>query len=179
MKMTFFIVAFTLGIAHVTIAQQEEEKLNIVIKESAKPDVYINGVKYPTEVINIIDNDKIKSVSVLKDAKAMEEYDAPNGVILITTKENANEKSELRVIGYSDSNKSSFTDEDRENIKIRLEGRDKSKNPLIIVDGKVIDKGLDTLDPNEIQSISVLKGESASAKGYDAPNGVIIITLKK
>jgi hypothetical protein len=54
--------------------------------------------------------------------------------------------------------------------------------PLIIIDGKEAgeDIDLDSLDPNTIESINVLKGPSAEkAYGEKGKNGVVEITLKK
>ena len=53
--------------------------------------------------------------------------------------------------------------------------------PLIIVEGKKISKeDMDKLDPSTIESMSVLKGESAlKAHGQEGENGVIEIKLKK
>jgi len=57
------------------------------------------------------------------------------------------------------------------------------KSPLIILDGKVLGKGTDILSkisPDQIESISVSKNESAKAEyGDDAKDGVIVITSKK
>lgn len=55
-----------------------------------------------------------------------------------------------------------------------------NNTPLIIVDGAIYYEDLNTLNPNDITDINVLKGASASAVyGSDASNGVIIITTKK
>ena len=58
-----------------------------------------------------------------------------------------------------------------------------SKNkPLIVVDGKIMDKGknLKEIDPNNIESVNVLKGKSAQEKyGDKGVNGVIEIVTKK
>lgn len=50
-------------------------------------------------------------------------------------------------------------------------------NALVIVDG--IPGGFSQLDPNEIESISVLKDASAAVYGVRAANGVILVTTKK
>ncbi|MGK6353082.1 M56 family metallopeptidase [Parapedobacter sp. DT-150] len=51
--------------------------------------------------------------------------------------------------------------------------------PLTIVDGEVYDGEINNLDPNEIQSINVLKDASAAALyGKRGVNGVVIITTK-
>ena len=53
-------------------------------------------------------------------------------------------------------------------------------NPLYIVDGVVESPGvLNTLDPKSIESINVLKGQSATALyGEKGKNGVVIIATK-
>jgi len=50
-------------------------------------------------------------------------------------------------------------------------------NALIIVDG--VERRFDNLDPNEIESISVLKDGAAAIYGSRAGNGVILVTTKK
>lgn len=66
-------------------------------------------------------------------------------------------------------------------IRIRgissLEG---NVNPLIVVDGLPISGGLDSVNPNDIASFSILKDASATAiYGNRGANGVILITTKK
>lgn len=51
-------------------------------------------------------------------------------------------------------------------------------SPLIVIDG--VPRGnINRLDPNDIESISVLKDASAAVYGVRAANGVILITTKK
>jgi TonB family protein len=54
-------------------------------------------------------------------------------------------------------------------------------NPLVVIDGKQTDSssGLSSLNPNDIESISVLKDKSATALyGTKGVNGVIVVTTK-
>ncbi|MFD2573873.1 SusC/RagA family TonB-linked outer membrane protein [Spirosoma soli] len=53
-------------------------------------------------------------------------------------------------------------------------------NPLIVIDG-VANRlgGLDRLDPNEVESVSILKDASASIYGSQAANGVILVTTRR
>lgn len=51
-------------------------------------------------------------------------------------------------------------------------------SPLIIIDG-VPRPGIERLDPNDIESVSVLKDASAAVYGVQAANGVILVTTKK
>ncbi|TYA92386.1 TonB-dependent receptor [Seonamhaeicola marinus] len=50
-------------------------------------------------------------------------------------------------------------------------------NPLVIVDG--VESSFDRLDPNDIETISVLKDASAAIYGARAGNGVILVTTKR
>lgn len=55
------------------------------------------------------------------------------------------------------------------------------KDPIVFVNGKEITKDkMNSIDPNTIEKIDVLKGEKAlSQYGEKAKNGVIVVTLKK
>ena len=55
-----------------------------------------------------------------------------------------------------------------------------SSQPLYVIDGVPMEQGLATINPQDIESMSVLKDASASAiYGNRGANGVIIITTKK
>lgn len=65
---------------------------------------------------------------------------------------------------------------------IRIRGTNSlgSKDPLIVIDGVAGRAGgLDRLNPNEIESISVLKDAAAAIYGSRAANGVILVTTKR
>ena len=164
MKKVLFIAIIALLSSTVITAQEEKkegkENIYVKLKEGVKPTIYIDGKVFDFPM-DLIDQNKIASVFVVKGEQALKKYNAPNGVILIKTKE-------LEATGIS-------------NLKI-----EKKKNtvtdknaPMVIVDGKVTDrKTLDTISPNTIKKMEVLKGEKAIEK-YNSPNGVIIITTKK
>lgn len=68
------------------------------------------------------------------------------------------------------------------NISIRGIGTFGSgdNSPLIVIDGSPITSGLEMLNPNDIESVNVLKDASSAAiYGSRAANGVILITTKK
>jgi len=66
---------------------------------------------------------------------------------------------------------------DNATIRIRGRGTLNDNNPLILVDG--IEYNLNQINPNNIESISVLKDASAAAiYGARAANGVVLITTK-
>lgn len=163
--LTLCSIAFlsTLGYTQ-TDKPEKEERLDIKMHEDSKADVYIDGIKYDPAVLDLIDTDKIAKINVIKGEKALEVYNAPNGVIVIVTKEN--QDSEIEISGNS-------------KIKIKSDkDKDKDKKPLIIIDGKVSSrKNLKKLSPDSIESINVIKGKKALEK-YDAPHGVIEVTTK-
>jgi TonB-linked SusC/RagA family outer membrane protein len=53
-----------------------------------------------------------------------------------------------------------------------------NNSPLIVVDG-VANRGMNRLNPNDIENITVLKDASAAIYGSEAANGVILITTKR
>ncbi|WP_212004422.1 TonB-dependent receptor [Chitinophaga sp. HK235] len=66
---------------------------------------------------------------------------------------------------------------DRSTIRIRGVGTLSNNDPLVLVDG--IEYSMDELNPNDIETITVLKDAAASIYGSRAANGVILVTTKK
>ena len=65
-------------------------------------------------------------------------------------------------------------------IQIRGVGSLGNNDPLYVVDGYPISGGINTLNPNDIATIDILKDASATAiYGNRASNGVVIITTKR
>lgn len=55
-----------------------------------------------------------------------------------------------------------------------------TNDPLVVIDGLPVDKGLSSINPNDIESFSILKDASATAiYGSRGSNGVVLITTKK
>ena len=66
------------------------------------------------------------------------------------------------------------------NIRIRGLSTFGDNDPLILVDGIVYDsEGLNALNPEDIESINILKDGTAGIYGVSAANGVILIETKK
>lgn len=67
-------------------------------------------------------------------------------------------------------------------VKIRIRGNNsisKSNDPLYVVDGMVRESGLEGINPEDIQSMQVLKDASSTAiYGSRGANGVVIVTTK-
>lgn len=67
-------------------------------------------------------------------------------------------------------------------VAVRIRGYSTIRNndPLYIIDGIPVDGGINFLNPNDIESMQVLKdASSASIYGARAANGVVIINTKK
>src|SRR5690606_5739472 len=65
-------------------------------------------------------------------------------------------------------------------VRIRGIGSINNNDPLYVVDGVPTTGGLTNINPNDIESMTVLKDASSSAiYGSRAANGVIVITTKQ
>ena len=88
----------------------------------------------------------------------------------------------IKVIARSGNNQKEMIINTEEEQVIRMESASPTNQPLIVVDGeeKDADFQMDSINPGDIASIQVWKGEKAIEKfGEKAKNGVIEITLKK
>lgn len=85
-----------------------------------------------------------------------------------------------RFSGVIVNNRSGEPGYDGSGITIRGLATTGSNNVLVVVDGIPGQiGGLERLDPNDIESVSVLKDASAAIYGNRAANGVILVTTKK
>lgn len=65
-------------------------------------------------------------------------------------------------------------------VRIRGVGTTGNSNPLYVIDGVITDQGINNINPDDIESMSVLKDAASSAiYGARAANGVILITTKR
>ncbi len=164
MKKLQLLLALTLlFVSSLTYAQkknitEQKKDLSIALKKGFKPDVYIDGTKYSAEIIDLLDSEKIQSISVVKGEKAKQEYNAPNGVLLITSIKNSTETT-------------------KEDSDANINGID--GDPLVFIDGiQTSHQELSKLDPTCIDRIDVLK-EKAAMEKYGSKNGVILVYTKK
>lgn len=143
----------------------------------------LDGVPVSHEEIQKISPDEIESITVLKDKSATALYGdkGKNGVMLIVTKSaKATKTLQGKVsgvsVGVADTTKSGVG-----RVVIRGVGGLDKGNPLFIVDGREMPKNyeISALDPNNIESIEVLKDKGAeSIYGTKGKEGVIIVTTK-
>jgi TonB-linked SusC/RagA family outer membrane protein len=81
--------------------------------------------------------------------------------------------------GVIASNRSGEPGRDNSTILIRGRSTTGDNSPLVVVDGIQGVSGWERINPNDIESISVLKDASAAIYGAQAANGVILITTKR
>ena len=132
-------------------------------------------------------DDSDKSFEVIIDGEGVD-TDATKNVFVIKTDElhsgdtDASEHKNVRIRMRKDGAGPMHQRMMKGKSNITVMGARLDEQPLIIIDGKEAgeDINLDSLDPNTIESINVLKGPSAEkAYGEKGKNGVVEITLKK
>ena len=140
-----------------TISVQNQQIINLTLEEgSVLNEVVVVG--YGTErkatltgAVATIDNKKLTTVPVASTANLL-----AGRVPGVMTRQNSglpgSENTQIRIRGYAGS-------------------------PLVLVDG--IQTSLDRIDPNDIESITVLKDAAAAVYGARAGNGVILVTTKR
>lgn len=142
----------------------------------ANPIYFWDGKEISYQELSGISPDQIASVSVLKNESATTIYGprAKNGVVLIESKKNPASKDEVVVVGYGKKPDNLV----KSGVQIRAVGKNE---PLIVKDGVVSpDLKMDDINPNDIESINVLKDGTATAKyGENGKNGVLEIAMKK
>lgn len=163
------------GSENVTITPSSQNGITIKATGSltGQPLYVIDGVEATSTILNELSPDSIESISILKDKSATALYGekGKNGVVLITTKK------------YGQNNKSG-------NVYVNSSAllgnpapfgsaTGKTNQPLILVNGKETWQKVNDIDPETIQTVNVLKDETATKKyGDKGKNGVIEITLK-
>ncbi|HWK04420.1 MAG TPA: M56 family metallopeptidase [Puia sp.] len=138
--------------------------------DSAKPLFIVDGVQMEKNwPVSTLSPDDIQSIEVLKDRQAVVLFGAKgrNGVVAITTK-----KSNLPAPAAGSTLKT---------FPLVIEPSGRLSDPLYYKDGvEVSPQELKALNPADIESINVLKGDSAAASKYGEKgrNGVILIKTK-
>jgi TonB-dependent starch-binding outer membrane protein SusC len=83
-----------------------------------------------------------------------------------------------RLPGLTSVSRSGEPGADGATLRIRGSNTLGDNSPLVVVDG-VANRGMEHINPNEIESITILKDASAAIYGSQAANGVILITTKR
>lgn len=142
----------------VTVWNKKQKVIEELSDDAKRAIFMVDGTQTNYDKVQVIDPQEIDNVSVLKGDAATSVYgtEAKDGVVIITTKNNGHSSSTERRMGVSDG------------------------NPLILMNGVAITKEeMDKINPDDIESVNVLKGEQATRLyGEKGKNGVVIITPK-
>ncbi len=84
-----------------------------------------------------------------------------------------------RIPGVIVNNRSGVPGRENTSILIRGAGALANNGPLFVIDGVAGRGGFTRLNPNDIESMTVLKDASAAIYGAQAGNGVILVTTKQ
>jgi len=157
------------------------------------PALVIDGVLQPNTHNTNIKPENIETVSTIKrnevekrKTELIQKYgqQAINGVIFITTKKNASNPANDKILIRKAETKSTETDDKdqtRKNEEIQYGHTTwNGLTPLIIIDGIESSQGINSVDIQDISNISVLKDASATKiYGDKGKNGVILIITKE
>lgn len=139
----------------------EEVEIEVKVVDGEKV-IKVNGKEVSEEELEKLEKSESKTITVKKINKSKD-----GNVFII---KDSDDDHDIEVIESSESKGFFFVDSG------------KGGQPLYIVDGKEMSKEefKDKLSPNQIESIEVLKGESATKNyGDRAKDGVIVVTSKK
>ena len=170
---------------------------NFILEVGENATLMFSYIGYSTTEI-VVGEQTILNVTLAEDAQALDE------VVIIGYGKSVRKEDltgAVSVVGVKDLEKSPLINVDQAlqgrasgvqltqssgapgaGLKIRVRGSNSitgSNSPLVVVDG-LIDVDINSVNPNDIQSISVLKDASSTAiYGNRGANGVVIITTKK
>jgi len=165
-----------------TLSVPREAKIRVTYIGYEAKEVAINGVE--NIKISLSENNKSLDEVVVVGYGKQNKVSVTGAISSIDTKEmikspTTSVQNSLagRSPGLTIVQKSGAPGQDFADIFIRGKATYGNSNPLILVDG--IERDITTIDPNEIESINILKDASATAVyGVRGANGVIVVTTK-
>ncbi|GAA4234641.1 SusC/RagA family TonB-linked outer membrane protein [Postechiella marina] len=141
----------------ITVTNQQE--LNVILKENAN------------KLDEVILNTGYQKISKERATGSFEQLNEKT--LSIKTSQSIFDKIEGEVSGVL------FDAEDGATIR-GISTINSVNDPLVVVDGFPIEQGIETINPNDVETITVLKdAAAASIWGIRAANGVIVIITKK
>ena len=166
------------------------------VEANAGETIEISYVGFATQEIEIVDNQTTLDMVMAADAAQLDEIvvtgyssqkksNLTGAVGVVSAKElearpitNATQALQGQVSGVWINQASGEPGQDGASIRIRGIGTLNNSNPLVLVDG--IEAPFGNIDPNDIESITVLKdAASAAIYGSRAANGVVLVTTKR
>ncbi|MDO4179993.1 MAG: TonB-dependent receptor [Bacteroidales bacterium] len=168
---------------------------NFTLEASAKGTLVVSYIGYKTQEV-VINGQRSLNITLKEDTEVLDEV----VVVGYGTQKKATLTGSVSSIGGEDLKKVSTANltntlagktagviantrsgepgADDATILIRGKGTTGDTSPLIVVDG-IADRSFGRLNPEDIESISVLKDASAAIYGARAANGVILVTTKR
>ena len=155
------LVVSYIGFANQEIKVGNQSKLSIALKEDAEA----------LDELVVVGYGQQKKVNMTGSVTAIKTKDLENIPV-----SNLSNSLAGRAPGVTITNNSGFAGA---SSSIRVRGA--SAEPLYVINGIIRDKtAFDALDPNEVESINILKdAASAAVYGSKAGNGVVLVTTKK
>jgi len=186
--------AATVSVKGTSVSTSTDAKGTFTIRAKAGDILLVSSVGYKTKEVTVTgttlsiqlesNNEALEEVVVVGFAK-QKKVNLTGAVQAITSKDlqdrpvtNVSSAIQGKFSGVTITQNSGQPGKDNGTIRIRGLGTINNANPLVIVDG--IESSMNNINPNDIESVSVLKdGPSAAIYGSKAANGVILITTKK
>lgn len=165
------------------------------VPENAKLEISYVGMR--TQIVEVAGRTTI-NITLLEDTEILDEVvvvaygtQKARSVTGAMSRINTDEVADMPVSNITQKMQGKFAGvqilntngEPNANLAIRIRGQasiNAGNNPLIVIDGFPTSSGLETLSPDEIETISILKdAASTTLYGSRAANGVILVTTKK
>ncbi|MGN6543062.1 MAG: TonB-dependent receptor [Ginsengibacter sp.] len=145
----------------VTVKDNQPVNIQMEIEVTTGSEIVVVGYgtkkrEYLTGSVSTINSEVLQSKPITNTMSALQ-GEIPGVIIQRSSGQPGVEGFDLNVRGYSSTNG--------------------GNTPLVLIDG--VAGNLDLLNPDDIESISVLKDAAASIYGARAANGVMIVTTKK
>ena len=172
-------IVVTLGLTTGMTPQQKTVKGKVVFAETGEPATGASVVIKNTSAGAVVDRDGTFMLNVDGDPEIVISFVGYSS-LRVKASEIGKKPLKLEASDYTmdlETVPLTVIKEDGNAITIKV-SEDSDKQPVFVVDGKVV-KEIEHLDPNNIESINVVKdADSEVAKKYNATDGVILITLK-
>lgn len=191
------IIGATVVVVGVSTGTITDVRGNFVVNTQSDGQLKISYIGYETKIV-AVNNQSQLQVTLIENTKLLNEV----VVVGFGTQKRANLTGAVSTVNAKDLDsrpvanvaqalqgiapglnitQNSGSLESRPNINIRglaTIGKGSSGNPLILIDG--MEGDINTINPNDIDNISILKDAAASSiYGSRAPFGVILVTTKK
>ncbi len=149
------------------------EKLTEAVKGRTEINVTLSSIARGLEEVVVVAYGTTKKINLTGSVSSISAKDLENRPVT-----NVTSALQGTMAGVTVTQSNGQPGRDVGSIRIRGIGTLNNSNPMVVVDGVV--SSMSTINPEDIESISVLKdAASASIYGSRAANGVLLITTKK